>query len=343
MVLIHHCGRAGHSTSRGADLFNRISAAGWAGVDLFFVLSGFLITGLLLDARAGPGRLRRFWCRRALRILPLSYVFLTVVFFSPLWRKEPWHAGLYAEQGWFWLYINNWLAWHKPALDHGVLAHFWSLAIEEQFYLVWPIIALNLSWRRLEMVCLAVLGLSAIGHLAAIALHTSTDLVCSLTPSRMDGVVFGSWLAVRRRLVGLSRTPVHSHRRLWMLAAGLSVLLVVPARGLPAGDRWVMAVGFAALGAIFTLFLAGLLVAPKATLPRRVCEARPLVYLGRISYGFYVLHMPVLAWLRKLWPPPDGTLSDCLGFFAAALIASAALAAVSWFALERPLLRLRRA
>ena len=108
MVLMHHCSR-GHGASWGARVFHRASAAGWAGVDLFFVLSGFLITGLLLEARERTEGPRRFWTRRAFRILPLAYAFLAAVFFSPFWREEPWHAGIYAEQGWFWLFANNWL------------------------------------------------------------------------------------------------------------------------------------------------------------------------------------------------------------------------------------------
>jgi peptidoglycan/LPS O-acetylase OafA/YrhL len=310
-------------------------------VDLFFVLSGFLITGLLLDARGQSGSARRFWYRRALRILPPAYAYLAVVFFSPIWRLEPWHPGVYAEQGWFWLYANNWLALYRPALDHGVLGHFWSLAIEEQFYLIWPLAALYLSPRRLATLCLLVVAVSVVGHLIAVALHVGTALVHTLTPARLDGLALGAWLAVRLRCDGRSRPPFRSHRSSLAAAGALSIVLLLPARGLPAGHPWVMAVGFFGLAVLFTLFLGGLLVSPESGIVRRVYETRPLVYLGRISYGFYILHAPVVASLRKHWPAPDGSLVDCLGFFAAALLASAALATVSWFAFERPLLRLR--
>jgi peptidoglycan/LPS O-acetylase OafA/YrhL len=341
MVLMHHCGR-GHAVSRAAQLFNRISAAGWAGVDLFFVLSGFLITGLLLDARGRPGGLLRFWRRRALRILPLAYAFLALVLFSPFWRGEPWYPGIYAEQGWFWLYANNWLALYRPTLDHGILAHFWSLAIEEQFYLVWPLATLFLSPSRLKALCFGILAVSLIAHVAAAAFHVSTDLVCSLTPARLDGLVLGAWLAIHLRHPTPVPSLATSYRALLTAAGVLALVLLWPARGLPAGDPWVTAFGFLGLAVIFSLFVWGLLLSPDNAVMRRVCEARPLVYLGRISYGFYVLHMPVVTSLRKHWPSPNGSLTDCLGFFVTALLASTALATLSWFGFERPLLRLRR-
>jgi peptidoglycan/LPS O-acetylase OafA/YrhL len=340
MVLMHHCGR-GRGVSWGARVFHGVSVAGWAGVDLFFVLSGFLITGLLLDARDRAEGPFRFWSRRAFRILPLAYAFLAIVFFSPIWRQEPWHPGIYAEQWWFWLFANNWLVLPKPALDHGVLAHFWSLAIEEQFYLLWPLFTLGLAPRKLETLCLVVLIMSFVFHLAAVALHVDPDLVLSLTPARLDGLVLGAWLALGLRRNRRSLAMLNSHRSRVMAAAALSVLLLLPARGLPVRHPWVLAVGPLGLSLIFTLFLSGLLASPKGFLVRRICEIQPLVVLGRISYGFYVLHAPVVASLRRHWPVADGSLADALGFFTTALLASAAIAAISWFALERPLLRLR--
>ncbi len=338
LVLIHHCGR-GPGASIAANIFNRVSAAGWVGVDLFFVLSGFLITGLLLEGRGRPGSVRRFWSRRALRILPLAYGFLALVFLSPIWRREPWHPALYAEQAWFWSYANNWLALSNPSLDHGVLGHFWSLAIEEQFYLVWPIVTLLLAPRHLGRLCVVILGVSLVGHLVAAAHGAGTDMICSLTPARLDGLMAGAWLATRP----YTRDPAAPARRpyrallhaSWMLA----VLLIAISHGLRAGNRVVLSLGFSGLALIFALFLAGLMAAPPGALVRRVCEARPLAYLGRISYGFYVLHAPVVALLRERWAP-TGSFADCLAFLIAAMVISTALATASWFGFERPLLRL---
>ncbi len=339
MVLVHHCGR-GPGVSAATEIFSRVSAAGWIGVDLFFVLSGFLITGLLLDVRGRRCGLRRFWSRRAIRILPLSYAFLSLVFFSPIWRQESWHSALFSKQAWFWLYANNWLALSQPSLDHGVLGHFWSLAIEEQFYLIWPFAVISLTPRRLGHLCVAIFAASLAGHLVAVARGASTDIICSLTPIRGDGLVAGAWLATRRYTRD-PRIPARGpHRVLLAAAVVLAVLLAWPAAGLPAGSNWVMSVGFSGLALIFTLFLAATLCAPASAVIRRVCEARPLAYLGRVSYGFYVLHAPVVAFLRRHWTRSD-SFAACFGFFVAALLISTLAATVSWFTFERPLLRLR--
>ncbi|HXU04301.1 MAG TPA: acyltransferase [Polyangia bacterium] len=339
LVLLHHCGR-GPGVSAAAKIFNRISAAGWVGVDLFFVLSGFLITGLLLEGRGRPGGLRRFWSRRALRILPLAYLFMALVFLSPIWRGEAWHPALASEQAWFWSYTNNWLALARPSLDHGVLGHFWSLAIEEQFYLVWPIVTMLLAPRQLGRLCLLILCASLAGHLVAAAHGAGTDVVCSLTPARLDGLMAGAWLATRAHTRDPPTPARRSHWALLLASGMLAVVLIAVTGGLRAGNRLVLSIGFSALALIFALFIAGLMSAPDGAAVRRLCGARPLASLGRISYGFYVLHVPAVAFLRKNWAP-TGTFGDCLGFLAAALLGSALLATVSWFAFERPLLRLR--
>ena len=341
IVLLHHSVRC-HAPSPGAHLFNRVAAAGWAGVDLFFVLSGFLITRLLIDARSRQRGLTRFWTRRALRILPLAYAYLAVVIDSPLWRGEPWHAGVYREQAWFWLYANNWLALFRPALDHGLLGHFWSLAIEEQFYLLWPLAVLFLSPGRLRALCIVAMGTGLLARVCAIARGIDSSILLSLTPTRLDGLLLGAWLALRP-MQGEVGAEVRRMPRSWLLGAAvlLSAILIWPARGLPAEHPWVVAVGSPALGAIFALLLSALLSSEPSALLRRACEAPPLVSLGRVSYGFYVLHVAVVASLRTRWPTAGMSLHACVSFYLAAMLGSAACATVTWFALERPFLRLR--
>src|SRR5208282_2425862 len=119
-------------------------ALGWSGVDLFFVLSGFLITGILLDTRQCPNYFRSFYARRVLRIFPLYYGFLTFALLvfpyivSPDFMPAPSHRWLYV------CYVANWL----PHAQWHVLSHFWSLCVEEQFYFIWPLLILLVSPRR---------------------------------------------------------------------------------------------------------------------------------------------------------------------------------------------------
>src|SRR6185503_19750329 len=117
-----------------------VAAAGWLGVQLFFVLSGFLITGILLDSRTRPQFFRTFYTRRTLRIFPLYYAFLaSALFIVPLLANVPdWHATALRNQVFYWTYTSNW----ANPLGYAIpgLSHFWSLAVEEQFYLFWPVV-----------------------------------------------------------------------------------------------------------------------------------------------------------------------------------------------------------
>ena len=142
----------------------RTGSWGWVGVDLFFVLSGFLITGILYDSRSSGRYYFNFFGRRALRILPLYYGVLAVAFLVvPAFLAPRSAEALTRDQAWYWLYLINvkfaFDGWPEPAY----LGHFWSLAIEEQFYLIWPLVVRMLSRRRLLLVCmvcfLAALGL----------------------------------------------------------------------------------------------------------------------------------------------------------------------------------------
>src|SRR4051812_432361 len=127
---------------------------GWAGVDLFFVISGFLITGILLDAKGEANYFRNFYARRALRIVPLYYGFLIVALLLRQWEAQPWL--------WTWT-VNYWLPMRMGAAGtawtswNEMIIPFWSLAVEEQFYLIWPIVALLLSPHGLMRVCAGVM------------------------------------------------------------------------------------------------------------------------------------------------------------------------------------------
>jgi peptidoglycan/LPS O-acetylase OafA/YrhL len=122
----------------------------WSGVDLFFVLSGFLISGILLDTREQPGMLKTFYLRRTLRIFPLYYATLLLwfVLLRPLWSPSGQFQAMEAAQGWFWSYsFNIRAALYGPI--PSFFDHFWSLAVEEQFYLIWPLTILLLPKRAL--------------------------------------------------------------------------------------------------------------------------------------------------------------------------------------------------
>ena len=159
LVILFH-----HTLMRPETLFDRVyvnlARLGWSGVDLFFVLSGFLITGLLVDAKGGPHYYRNFYVRRTLRIFPLYYAFLFFTLRVAPWLWPDTELAAMARQSmagrseaWYWLYGSNVLFAQDQNFGHPNLAVTWSLAIEEQFYLVWPLVVALTSRRTLIWTC----------------------------------------------------------------------------------------------------------------------------------------------------------------------------------------------
>jgi peptidoglycan/LPS O-acetylase OafA/YrhL len=321
----------------------------WLGVDLFFVLSGFLITGILYDARGSARYFGSFYGRRILRIFPLYYGFLVVAFILvPSWLPAESAVVATRGQAWYWFYLSNvqvalW-GWQKPL--H--LGHFWSLAIEEQFYLLWPLIVRHLERRRLLFVtalCFVTafsLRLIAPFGLPALSAHV-------LMPTRMDALAAGAFLAL------LVRGPVGwrgigaSARALGVGCAVAGIALFVWRRGFREVDPVIGTVGLSLFAVGFASVIATALTAASGSVMRRILAAGPLVRLGQYSYGLYVFHQPVILVLRDLgWsvdmvPRLGG--SQFPGAVAFALIASTVsvgCAVVSWHVWEQPFLRLKR-
>jgi peptidoglycan/LPS O-acetylase OafA/YrhL len=313
---------------------------GWSGVDLFFVLSGFLITGILLDTRAGPFCLREFWWRRALRILPVYYFCLALLFigmnafYHYFLHKQPWH-GL--NVWWYLGYLSNWKANHGDGDPH--LGHMWSLAIEEQFYLVWPLAVYWLSRRRLVWLCVSLVGLALGLRIWFTYLHASPVMMYRLTPMRMDALAIGALLAVAVR---------NARVRAWMaghvkavLCAALGVLTAIAAlNGTFDFDKpWVHTVGVSVLE-VFYACLVFLAFAGTAGLGPRVFAWRPLRSIGKYSYAMYLFHFTphlilesrVQQWLLR-HPQRLATLVHF--FYLPVMIGlSYGLARLSWLLLE---------
>ena len=289
---------------------------GAAGVRLFFVLSGFLITSILLRARDEAeangasllGAWRAFYLRRALRIFPVAYVVMALAF------------GLRASQGmpWFFAYLGNFYAAKQVGFDS--LTHFWSLAIEEQFYLVWPIVILALP-RRWQRPAIVALILVAGALRATYVFHGQWRPAGVLPWTRMDALAGGGLMALVR-----SRRPAVA-----IAAAIFAVTLVLPL-------GWASAMltewgSIAIYGAIVVSAAWGL-PGPIG----RVLASRPLVYLGTISYGLYAWHPFVLI--------PSFGVGEKLGHpaiaLAAGVVISVGIASLSWHVLERPFTTLKR-
>jgi peptidoglycan/LPS O-acetylase OafA/YrhL len=263
---------------------------GTAGVDLFFVLSGYLITGILFDSRESPRYYTDFYVRRFLRIFPLYYGVLALLFLVlPLALPLP--AGLKesaSHQTWLWLYGTNIYEAIRRDWAFPYLSHFWSLAIEEHFYLLWPLAVRAFSRRTLVRICLACVAVSLLLRSTLWFLGAGPIAVYVLTPCRLDALCMGGLLAL------LSRGP----RGVEVLAAPSRKIGIAAVAGLLAVQLWhvgtpklewlSMPLRWSFYALAFGALIAALVTSSGGV--RQLFESRGLSFLGKYSYGLYVFH-----------------------------------------------------
>ncbi len=324
-----------------AAVANSINYAGAFGVDLFFVLSAYLITELLLREKRQFGKLniKAFYLRRMLRIWPLYffYLFAAGLGLIPLVSR--------IEQALTWRYFaaflllaGNWsiVAWGWPALN-GVMGHLWTVSIEEQFYLLWPPIVRKMSATGLAYVAIAMLILASVTRAVMVAVHGNPWSVWCNTLCRLDPIALGILVAVALR----GRMPEFGvWMRVAMVVGGIAaVVFVANFWNLPApqSQEWLPNLfGFPMVAAGSTLILLATL-GISATLPGW------LIYLGRISYGLYIYHLLALSFTRSFII--RGHIKHFRRLFLSqnlALAITILLAVVSYELLEKPFLRLKR-
>ena len=321
---------------------------GWVGVDLFFVLSGFLITGILYDSRSSGRYYVNFFGRRALRILPLYYVFLAITFLIvPTFLDRESADRLTRDQAWFWSYLVNFKIaindWPNPL--H--LGHFWSLAIEEQFYLIWPFVIRALSRRRLLLLCILCF-FAAILLRVLVPFWMSPLATYVLMPTRMDALAAGAALALVARGAGGLRSLGRWPGVTLALSVSVGVLLyaVHIVRNI---DPLIRTIQHSLLAATFAALIAMSLLSARGSVLRLVLGSVPLVVLGKYSYALYVFHHPIVLLMRDfgfqvhLVPSVFGSQWPGLAVFSAIAAAlSFVCALLSWRFVEAPMLRLKR-
>jgi peptidoglycan/LPS O-acetylase OafA/YrhL len=365
VMLCHFLPYNDQPTSFAGRAFFFVGRAGWSGVDLFFVLSGFLITGILLDAKGAPHFFRNFYARRTLRIFPLYYFVLAIVFLvMPLvWRRAfvtPDLANIRRHQSWLWLYGTNILMTWKNDMgffyaDWLNLNPFWSLAVEEHFYLIWPLVVYLCSPRALRRVCAAVI-LASFALRAILFLRGGWDWgIYIFTPCRIDALAFGGLLALILRHDPPTATRLLRSAKWFVLILGLTTLVGLWKN--PSRDGWVsMTAGYTLLAATFAAMLLYSLVATPNSLANGLFTARPLRVLGKYSYGLYVYHSILGPAFDRAFGQRflDGLLRSHLHlgrsayavsillFMVLATAASFAVAFGSWHLLEKQVLTLKK-
>jgi peptidoglycan/LPS O-acetylase OafA/YrhL len=274
---------------------------GASGVDMFFVLSGFLITGILYDSLPDPGYFRKFYARRTLRIFPLYYGILAAFGLAAVLFGLDFHGQLLSLA----LYAQNthWITVPLAFYDGPTglpLRPLWSLAVEEQFYLVWPLCVFFLRKRKpLLIFCVASFAVCPLLRILAGLHNENFEMVRMTTLYRADSLLAGAAIAL------LLRTRLHDRvlrTGPWLFLAGAAAVLLddscfTACAGSPRAVIVVTSLGFTALAAAYSgVLLLALACAPAV----RLFSLAPLRSLGRYSYGFYMLHVVGFTYLQ--WP-----------------------------------------
>lgn len=350
IIIFHNIGWiAGASRQFVIKLFTAITATGWIGVSLFFALSGLLITGILLDSRGHEGFFRSFYIRRTLRIFPLYYAFVgaTVFIAAPLAWSPEWAADVRTDQWPYWLYVSNWTQSFK--IDVYGLTHLWSLAVEEQFYLVWPLLAYWLGRRGLARLAIAMIVAGPFIRYGLIAAGLPINSTYFFTIARWDALAAGALLAALLRSArGREFVSAWTGRTTAVLALGLAVLVVVQ-RGFHSEDLPIIVIGQSIIAGLSACLLAHAVEAGPGALRgvQRMLAWPALRTLGKYSYAMYVLHFPIHHALKvPLGPWVEGA-DDALrivrvfAYLALVLLLTFGASLLSWRVIEKPFLDLK--
>jgi len=331
-------------------IFMKVAEMGWSGVDLFFVLSGFLITTKLIQLRDVPDPFFTFYRRRMARILPLYYAVLTFVFllFPLLSRSMP--IPPLSQQYVHWLYLSDFVMTPGP-IGYFDLSHFWSLSVEEQFYFLWPLVVLRMKITNSRTFCALLLLLPVIARAATEVLGFHWFYAYCPAPSRADGILLGSLIALIYATGGINRTRKYVPIALLVLGTTLAWIGWRGYAALISVDGSVPGASAARtfLPLLFSLFFAAVLVAALEWKSVGRLLSFPFSrFVARYSYGIYIFHWLLYPVFIILIPPETlrswtgSANAAALVFFVLTATISFLLAAVSYELFERRFLPKRK-
>lgn len=275
---------------------------GWCGVDLFFVLSGFLITRILIRTRNADNRCVCFYARRFLRIFPVYYLVLMAVFVASFCSptvneltRLPSHIAYLPFFG----FLQNWLVLWKPVvIRNGLIGHFWSLAVEEQFYLLWPLVVWRVKTCKLPQLCFGVALAALVSRILLVHYFGPHYWIHALTPTRGEGLLLGSGFAA---LSETRRIANNELAAVAVLGGGLLgfILLTDPLEFLNTdAGPYMYTIGITGLGLLFSAFVSS--CDRRVPLASRALDQTWLRRFGKYSYGMYVFHIPIYVFAGRL-------------------------------------------
>jgi peptidoglycan/LPS O-acetylase OafA/YrhL len=350
VLVFHYTEQQGSVASPVVTFVQRMVLMGWSGVDLFFVLSGFLIGGILLEVRSSPSYFKTFYLRRFFRIVPiyflwiLAYIILIAVT-GPAIRAHS-NSGIvtrpdFSVYGHF-LFLQNLMVVSFGGLAGAWFSHLWSLAVEEQFYLVSPLVVRFLSPRNLKVFLISVIVCAPLLRIFLLReTHVGPELVATLMPCRADSLAVGMLAAVLWGAGGF---------RNWLSARGaiLYGLLAVALAGMTALWKWapdsqtlaMESVGFTWVAFFYILVLLLVLTRPSSLIAR-VSRMNWLRELGKVSYCVYIIHNVVDVIFHFALRRAPAATTDFRGVAVTILAAlvTFGIARTSWRLFEGPLVR----
>ncbi len=338
LVLCFHSGLIVTGSGTVSHLFSEVARSCWCGVDLFFVLSGFLITGILLDTRESRFHFRNFYFRRILRIFPLYYGVILWLF---LQNPD------FPDQIWYWLYLQNWGPVFGGSTPPMVVQPFWSLAVEEQFYLVWPFAIFFLNQRYTSWFCAGTFFIAVLSRCIAQYQNLDPMSIYTVTIFRLDtlsaGALIAVWMRNQRQWERLKQFAP-----LCLILTGLSlVLVIILDGGFLIEGRINQAIGYSLFSIFCALFIAIVVMNRPVIQPlKRVLEFGVLQHFGNRSYAIYIFQMMVLIPLNQLyliyWKEVDisGWRGVCV--FSVGVVIILLMAEISWHCYEKQFLKLKR-
>ncbi len=338
LVLLFHC-----------YPFIAPARLGWLGVDLFFVLSGFLITGILWDTKTHKDYYKNFIVRRMVRIFPLYYTFLILFFFGiPIFTSID-ISNFQNVQTWYWLYITNWLfVFELQDWIKGIdINHFWSLAIEEQFYLFWPFIIYSFSRRNILNIILGFVVMSFVLRLIYLYLGLEPISMYVSTFTRVDSLVIGACAALLLRDQKTKPILEKYLIKVFLFSGAFIVFVIVLTRSTSPYSLPFITIGYT-LNALFfiSILLLTLTDFARGTF-KKMGLLKPLQFLGKYSYALYVFHLPLYSYFDHRWYVYLMNLTE--QHFLSRILSSSmvimltiVISLISWRVIEKPFLRVKK-